>query len=1284
MKKTKSELLEDFYPILNSGMGSIINGHFYFAHDRVQEAAYSLLSASEKPRVHFDIGKRWLACLNESDTETVEFSTDERSLFDIVDHLNKGVGLIAEMTSNEQKKNNLLLAELNLNVGKKAHEAIAYQSAINYLNVAKGCFEHLSSDPWAENHVMGYNIHHQLATTYAVMGDFTNSEIFVGTLLKRAISNVEFGRAAELQIQHKNVLSKFNEALQVGIEVMKKFDVYLSTESSQLERNLQEIKDKLEPLRKGGVIDYTPLLVPLSEETEVLYSIASTLMVTAYLHSPGIFPILCASTINLMFTRGLHPDSCTALCFMGNYLCSVEQYTLGYEMAEISLALAKGEFSHALSQKCKSFHLYSQFIHHWFKHIRDAIPYTRSVNITGLECGETAYAVYSYSCFCPIYLYCGDEVALAVNDLEGCLALATRHKNTLIIGTIQGLLLVFEHLGSTGARNLEQRDKELEASIADNPYALYHQYVYKLFLEHLFYHEVPEQQKYIYTIWNVIKKTDAGLPFIASTYASAVYKVYVCLWIIRLLSLNIPTSIDNEMRLRLDKEYDVLKSFAARCPENWKNKLLMVEAEKAAYVDKKGWAAIETYQEAVHEAEKQGFPHEYAQANELQARFLLKLSAHPFAKACMKQAYSAYTTIGWQRKADQLLTLYPDMLHIHTGDVTEFIDERYRHVTRESSSASTNTLNVANFQFDLESILQASRVISSAIDMDSLLENIIKIIVETAGATHASIIIDGNVQAEYVNNETKLCHLPLHDWNGSTAVVQHVASKQEVLVTGCAYQEKRYKFMANDNYIQTNKSKSILCMPVVHKMRISAILYVENVLTADCFKAEQINVLGILTSQVAISLENSRYFKDQITSMQELAEVQRQIAQNESMYRRVQEEFIDRICHEIRNPIQGVVGNCDVIMGTIRDLERIAQPKQETKPLIDSLRICTTAVQVCAKYQKVITDDVLTLSKLEFQQVKLNTEPFSIRKLVVDVLKMFEAEITNKKLGYKWNIDALADGLILVGDTNRISQVLMNLISNAIKFTARGSIAVTGSVQPVQDQMQVRIIVEDTGCGMTVEETQRIFNRFAQATQRTFADYGGSGLGLFICKNLVELMGGNIEVSSVKWEMSRFSFTVMCDVATEEQIKQFRNATEDHVQTEQPIPKVDTQTRALVVEDNKINQKVLVRMLEKASCTCTVANDGVEGLEHFTSKSFDLVFMDVAMPRMDGYECTRKIREYEKDKNLKAVPIIGLSGNVRQEHHDMGYEAGMTKYMNKPIQIDEILKIVSMCSNNEF
>jgi CheY-like chemotaxis protein len=325
----------------------------------------------------------------------------------------------------------------------------------------------------------------------------------------------------------------------------------------------------------------------------------------------------------------------------------------------------------------------------------------------------------------------------------------------------------------------------------------------------------------------------------------------------------------------------------------------------------------------------------------------------------------------------------------------------------------------------------------------------------------------------------------------------------------------------------------------------------------------------------------------------------------------------------------------------------------------DSLRECIDGVDTCSKYQKVITDDVLTLSKLEFGQVKLHLEPIIPAQIIQTVLQMFSSEMIKKKLQFK--ADVQDENTIVLGDPTRISQVLINLVSNAIKFTAHGSIIISLRIVDLGEKIEAIFSIQDTGCGMEETEMTQLFNRFEQITQRTYSDYEGSGLGLFISKHLAEIMGGTISVISEKSKGSRFTFNMISEKPTDLQIIE-KKIVEEQIVT----PESFSYYNVLVCEDNRINQRILVQLVQKAGCTSIAASDGVEAVEKYTNNSsINLVLMDVSMPRMDGFEATKKIREYEAQTGKENVIIIGISGNARKEYYDKGLEAGMNDYLYK-------------------
>ncbi|KAL0487605.1 hypothetical protein AKO1_000266 [Acrasis kona] len=407
-------------------------------------------------------------------------------------------------------------------------------------------------------------------------------------------------------------------------------------------------------------------------------------------------------------------------------------------------------------------------------------------------------------------------------------------------------------------------------------------------------------------------------------------------------------------------------------------------------------------------------------------------------------------------------------------------------------------------------------------------------------------------------------------------------------------------------------------------------------------------------------------------SMNQLAEVQKKRAQEEEANRRKQEEFIDRVCHEIRNPIQGIMGNCEVCINALAEMADKKSFKQEH---IDMLRSSIDTIIVCGQYQRVVTDDVLMLSKLELGKVSLDSQPTNITLLVNNIAAMYAMDMQNKNIEWRCDLDDVKDSIIVI-DGFRITTILINLMTNAIKFTNQGSITLKCTLKEMDDHCMLKCSIKDTGRGMSEDEMKHIFNRFMQASQRIYSEYGGSGLGLFITKATVDLMGGTITVNSGEEGGTEFVFTARCKLATDRQ-KQLVQAVAQVDKSSHQVR--NDKVRVLVTEDNKINQRVIVRLLEKCKCTCVTADDGLQAVEKFVDEGpFHMVIMDVVMPRMDGYESTRKMREIEKSRgDGNRVLIVGLSGNTRQEYHNKGIESGMDLFKNKPITSMDLFDLVS-------
>jgi PAS domain S-box-containing protein len=407
-------------------------------------------------------------------------------------------------------------------------------------------------------------------------------------------------------------------------------------------------------------------------------------------------------------------------------------------------------------------------------------------------------------------------------------------------------------------------------------------------------------------------------------------------------------------------------------------------------------------------------------------------------------------------------------------------------------------------------------------------------------------------------------------------------------------------------------------------------------------------------------------------------ELLRHRAEMAERHRREQDQFIDTLCHELRNPLSSIQGNAELLSMGLGTRESILGADHLTPQDFERLREqlrwdreSIAAIEKCVAHQKVITDDVLVLSKLEVGKVVLRKADFNPKNNIVDVTKMFEVEANRKGLSLRCNLPV--SDVIVRNDPDRVSQVLINLLANALKFTSRGSITLGLDFdERTSSPLLARVTVKDTGIGLTKEEQAKLFHRFMQPASSSYHEVGGSGLGLVISKGLVELMGGTISVESTKGEGSEFTFSFTSDESP-------APAAPTWLTTPPATPRPCENRwirRILVVEDNPINQRFLVRLLEKAGFACATASDGAEALACVERSAFDLILMDVHMPVMDGIESTRAIRAHEAQNHLDPVPIIGLSGNAREEHKLEALSSGMNRYLTKPCGKDMLYSAI--------
>jgi signal transduction histidine kinase/ActR/RegA family two-component response regulator len=788
---------------------------------------------------------------------------------------------------------------------------------------------------------------------------------------------------------------------------------------------------------------------------------------------------------------------------------------------------------------------------------------------------------------------------------------------------------------------------------------------------------------------------------------------------------------------------DRFTTWAETCPPTFAARQLLLGAEIAARAGETLDAA-RLFERAIEAARESGLIQDEALASERAASFYEAAGFDTAARAFHASARYAYERWGASGKV-------------------KLLDAQGR--AGAAAGAPIGNLDVAT-------VVEMSRAISGEIELERTVARLVELAVEHAGATRGLLVLPGpkglRIEAEALSDDVRAVRIrraPASPTELSSSILRYVTRTLETVIVDDAQAPGRFE---GDEYLQSSRVRAVFCAPLVKQGKLTGALYLENALTPNAFTPERVEVLRLLGSQAAVSLENAFLFESLKRAELDLSEAQRlsqtgsfrwnaatseielsdeacriygfeqgssiaagdwfgrieegererirremddrargrrgfetdhrlvlpdgtrkyvrllahpagsgeggpellgavsdvtakkRAEEAEALQRakeaaeaanRAKDDFLANVSHEIRTPMNAILGMTELVL--------------ESNVTGEQRRWLGTA-QSAAERLLTLIDELLDFSKIEAGKMELVAAPFSLRSEMDEITRALAVRASAKGIALVASVDPAAPDRLL-GDAGKVRQILLNLVGNAVKFTAEGKVSLGAFVEDASrpGTVVVRFTVEDTGIGIPEEKHALVFEAFTQENSGTTRLYGGTGLGLTIAARLARLMGGEITLTSAPGRGSTFTFAVPFETEAPPAA-----VLGDGARIRERAP-ARTNLDILVAEDNDFNGLLMLERLAKRGHHAELVKRGTEALARLERAHFDVLLLDLHMPDKDGFEVAMRVRERERETG-EHLPIVACTARSRKEDRERCFAAGMDAFLAKPIRSEAL------------